>query len=105
MRHVISKNKPARLIARGVKLLVTGIERQSKQRSFFPFDSLLRFSLLPYGGGAPTFHDEHHFIVHVMLRLQLAFGRYLDDLKAVNLLIAQTCVGRFAAPPLPVRER
>src|SRR5436190_6318741 len=84
-----------------------GVDRDREQRALLPFkDVALAVVVEPDLGGAAAFDDEIDFLVNVLLGVQRAGARHLDDVVAPFAFGAvELDVAAAAAGALPWRQR
>jgi len=84
-RRGIGGGKQQRRARAGVDEPVPGVQRRPEERAGPPFeDSPLAAALAPHLGAAAAFKNDEELLVHVFLGVQLARGRHLDDVHALD---------------------
>ena len=69
-RHAIHGEKPRRLVARAIEMLIPGIERQGEKTPLLPIKGLLRAPIIPNGCCAPAFEDINHVFIEMPLGIE-----------------------------------
>src|SRR5918995_2783661 len=75
--HAVDREKPRRLIALPIEVLVPGIKRQGEKAALLPFKRLLGSFVIPNGRCTTTFENIKHVFVQMPLRVQaLSSGNF-----------------------------
>ncbi len=83
-RRVGDRDEARRFLARGVEVLVHGVERNREDRARLPLEGDLRARAVPYRGRAAAVEDIHHLLEQLALRSELAAGRDLAHVCVVR---------------------
>src|SRR5918995_1924656 len=68
--HAVDREKPRRLVALPIEVLVPGIERQCEKATFLPFEGLLGAFIIPNRGCAPALENIEHVFIEMPLRIE-----------------------------------
>ncbi len=72
------------LLARGIEVLVAGVERNGEDRPGAPFERDLHAGVVPHRGRAAAVEDVDHLLEELALRRELATGRDLAHVGVVG---------------------